>query len=235
MTFNSVVGYLLDEWQRTEDPFLLYPEKFDKFRDERLFGEIEPGDIVVQTWAWIGKFDTIFPYWQVRTIKPAELFHGIMSEKEAKKRFGKAYRREGQNVYTPNPEGGGDYYCHAVPYTAWPTEVHWFHIGPRPPRTNIEKTGLVSRVPSWDEIKAWHENQTGEIQLPNHWSIAEHRPIGAYVQSLKRPLHSGQPICPLLIEKDMVDLLSVLPVKYYEWTRENFKEKRRIILEWLGR
>ena len=31
--------------------------------------EFEDGDIVVQTWAWVGSFDTIFPFWQVRHSK----------------------------------------------------------------------------------------------------------------------------------------------------------------------
>jgi len=30
---------------------------------ERVFAD---GDIVIQTWAWIGDFQTIFPFWQVR-------------------------------------------------------------------------------------------------------------------------------------------------------------------------
>jgi hypothetical protein len=28
--------------------------------------DFENGEIVAQTWAWVGSFDTIFPFWQVR-------------------------------------------------------------------------------------------------------------------------------------------------------------------------
>ena len=38
---------------------------------EKVFDD---GDIVFQTWAWVGSFDTIFPFWQVRC---SEIIEGV--------------------------------------------------------------------------------------------------------------------------------------------------------------
>lgn len=229
----SIVKVLLEEWKRVHDPYLLNMSGFEEFLEERLYSPIQPGDIVFQTWAWIGVYQAIIPYWQVRFVKDAELYHGIMSEREAKRKFDKQYRREGQGVYTPNPEGGYDYYCHAVPYTAWPMQIQWFHISQDDPKLDIAKTGLRWRVPTWGEHGSWYEAPKEEIQLPEHWSGHRNLNESDICVSLRRPKDDGRPCCPLIPEKELVNLLNLLPVKYWEWTRENFEEKMRILLEWM--
>lgn len=230
---DGVKQILLREW-RKRDPFLRDHEGFVSFVQERLHSPIQAGDIVVQTWSWIGIYDRIIPYWQVRLVKEAELYHGIMSEKEAKRRFGVNYRREGQGVYTPNPEGGYDYYCHAVPYTAWPMEIRWFHISADEAKPDVRKTGLVWSVPTWKEHGSWYELCHEEIELPSHWSTNRRQIVSDIVVSLRRPRNDGRPCCPLVAEKELVDILDALPVKYWEWTRENFEENMATLRKWLA-
>ena len=59
--------------------------------------DFEDGDIVAQTWAWVGSFDTIFPFWQVRMSK---VFDG-----------------EDERMY----------FCQPVPYGVFADNGHWFH------------------------------------------------------------------------------------------------------------
>jgi hypothetical protein len=58
--------------------------------------EFEDGEIVIQTWAWIGSFDTMFPFLQVRCSK---IFDG---------------------------EDERRYFCYPVPYGVFADNGNWF-------------------------------------------------------------------------------------------------------------
>jgi|GEM_PF-5846862 len=169
-------------------------------------GAFRPGEIARQARPWIGCFDAVYPYWQVRfSTSMRELY---VKEVRAKHPTWPDRKVAAEALEKAAPYGDPDvvrYYCSAVPYGAFPEEIWWFG------EEDLVPTGLSWRVPPWEEIAEW---------------CVRNRKTSCYVAGLNAPHKSlGGPrsFYPSYPEED--ELVAILNTRSPSWTqvtRETF-------------
>lgn len=167
------------------------------------------GDIVRQSWPWIGCYDVLYPYWQIRFSTTMRELH--LKEVRAKHPTWPEQKLEAKALEECRGYGDPDvvrHYCSAVPYGTYPGEVWWFDD------EDLVPTGLSWRIPSWEEIQDW---------------CVKDRKVSEYVASLNAPHRSRKRgecdpsfYPPYSEEKNLVVLLKRLSTPWRGVTRDNF-------------
>jgi len=103
---------------------------------------LPPGTIVRQTWPWIGLYDVIYPYWQVR-------YAAHPGTPPRRHETGWVSYNTARDFTLELPGAPLQYYCVAVPHGVYFASRCWFS-----PRDLVD-TGLRWRVPTWQEIHDW--------------------------------------------------------------------------------
>jgi hypothetical protein len=164
-----------------------------------LGAKFRPGDIVRQNWPWIGHYQVVYPY-----------FHVISWALD---------------------DAGHRYLCYAVPYGSCTNEITWI------PEKYLVPLGFSFEVKSHKFltdsgiIMRYYRQHCGdpwEEGWPAEYMAGIHR-------TLKVPCGAGSPYhetgcpwpdqAPFAWERELVEFLDSLPVKWYECTRDNWYEK----------
>ena len=169
----------------------------------RVYGaKFKPGDVVRQNWPWLGHCNVAYVYFQVREFQ----------------------RHDEAN----------DYLCMAIPYGSCMNDVSWIPehylvpIGrsflPVRPYDLLKEDGIIGRYYNQHMGYPWEEGWPKEY-MTNLWEKDLHRvPTGAGSPFFKE----GAPWpdqAPFAWEREIVEFLDTLPVKWYEVTRDNWYEK----------
>ena len=192
----------------TGDPFV---DQLLLFQPAEPTTRFRPGEIVRQTWPWIGCYDSIFPYWQVRFAQTGrEMRAQDLRNRHSKWSEQKIHRVAGEEARAYGPPDEVKFYCTAVPFGPFPEEIHWFR------ETDITPTGLSWRIPSWEDIEEWCR-RTGQCSTLLAQLNGPHRhhakPGESYTPSFYPPYEE---------EEELVQLLRTLPVPWSDVTHDKF-------------
>jgi len=105
---------------------------------------LKPGTICVQSWAWIGHIQDVFPYWIVLSFSHPGYYGNGRGKVLSNKDF--TFDDPGQFPLK--------YFCRAIPFGIAPVEASWFS-----PKDLID-TGKQWRPLSQDDLRSWLKNNS---------------------------------------------------------------------------
>lgn len=197
--------------------------------DEAVALEAIPvGAIVIQTWPWIGKYQEIIPYWQVRASRTDRQMLEDRIRREHKSWPDQKVEREilkvtedTRKMYTMNnhpiPEPKMNYLCDGLPHGMRPMEIHWFSS------EDVMDTGLRWKVVSDEEQNRWCARAATKREDGTSYNSPYVRSLGAshWCPDKKRCEQLSGRWCghwpPYKEEQGLLDLLATLPPAFPRW------------------